>query len=382
MVRSGAAGPDKDRDVAGPDRSAWWQSPVAYIAELQGKLDQITAGGLGPDRWAIAAKVQTHLDAARAAANRPRARRFLSSLFGSDHDRASANIHEAEMKLMRLAPEEELAQLGPSILASSQQYLGATDPRRAELERQLQRSHNKITPAMRELAISAFQASSRAEEMEASRARSFRNILSVSSALATILAGVFVIWGFLDPPTIAGLLCFEPRDPRPPYDVLERVCPTGNNMDGADALLVEAFGAAAAAFAGAISLRKMQGTSTPYSIPVLLLLLRIPVGALAALLGVILIRGGFIPGLSNLDNGPQIIAWAILFGVLQESVTHLVDRQGSAVLSNVHGTERRFQTPDELTTDPAPGPEHPASAPAQPPPAPKRRWRLRWPMSR
>jgi hypothetical protein len=198
----------------------------------------------------------------------------------------------------------------------------------------------------------------------------------VSTGLATILAVTFVVWGFLAPSTIGDLLCFEPRNPFPPFSV-ERICPTGDTTDGSDPLLVEAFGAAAAAFAGAVSLRKMQGTTTPYAIPVLLLLLKVPLGALAALLGLILIHGGFIPGLSNLDNGPQIVAWAILFGILQEGVTHLVDRQGSAVLSNVHGSEREFQPPEELEAN---AHQPPSSSPTTGPRRrnPFRRLKSRW----
>jgi hypothetical protein len=287
------------------------------------------------------------LNAARDAANHPWPRKLLSSLSGKDIDRAYANIHEAETNLMRLVTDDELAQLGPSVLAASQNYLPRTDPRRRQLERLFKDTNNEITPGHRDLAISTLLASSRAEESERTRARSFRNILMVSTGLATILAVTFVVWGFLAPSTIGDLLCFEPRNPFPPF-TLERICPTGDTADGSDPLLVEAFGAAAAAFVGARSLTKLQLTARPYSIPVLLLLLRIPVGALAALLGLILIHGGFIPGLSNLDNGPQIVAWAILFGILQEGVTHLVDRQGSAVLSNIHGSEREFQPPEEL----------------------------------
>jgi hypothetical protein len=100
---------------------------------------------------------------------------------------------------------------------------------------------------------------------------------------------------------------------------------------------------AAAAFAGAISLKNIQGTSMPYSVPMMLILLRLPVGALSALLGVMLINGRFIPGLSNLDTGAQIVGWAIFFGILQESVTRLVDQRGQEVMGGVHGCERPLE---------------------------------------
>ena len=63
-------------------------------------------------------------------------------------------------------------------------------------------------------------------------------------------------------------------------------------------MLVEFIGMCAAAVAGAISLRHIQGTATPYMVPMVLMLLRLPLGALSALLGIILIRGEFVPGLT------------------------------------------------------------------------------------
>jgi hypothetical protein len=59
------------------------------------------------------------------------------------------------------------------------------------------------------------------------------------------------------------------------------------------------------------------------------------VGALSGLFGILLIQVMFIPGLSDLDSGPQILAWAIFFGILQESVTRMVDNQGRDLLKGV-----------------------------------------------
>jgi hypothetical protein len=103
----------------------------------------------------------------------------------------------------------------------------------------------------------------------------------------------------------------------------------------AAAVLVVAIaaGAAAAAFA----LRGIQGTSTPYELPVALAVLKLPTGALTAVLGILLMRGGFVPGLSALDSSAQIIAWAIIFGYAQQVFTRLVDDQGQNLLHDVAG---------------------------------------------
>jgi hypothetical protein len=84
-------------------------------------------------------------------------------------------------------------------------------------------------------------------------------------------------------------------------------------------------------------LRGLRGTSTPYRVPLALALLKLPAGALTAVVGLLLMRGGFVPGLSALDTSAQIIAWAVLFGYAQQLLTQLVDRQANGVLSNVAG---------------------------------------------
>jgi hypothetical protein len=93
----------------------------------------------------------------------------------------------------------------------------------------------------------------------------------------------------------------------------------------------------AATLAGAIALRGMRGTSTPYAVPVALILLKLPAGALTAVLGLLFIRGGFVPGLSALDSSAQIIAWAIIFGYAQQVFTRLIDTQGQGILHDVAG---------------------------------------------
>ena len=66
-----------------------------------------------------------------------------------------------------------------------------------------------------------------------------------------------------------------------------------------------------------------------------LVALKLPTGALTALLGLLLINGGFIPGLSALDSSGQILASALVFGAAQQLVTGLVDKKAQSVLDSV-----------------------------------------------
>jgi hypothetical protein len=93
----------------------------------------------------------------------------------------------------------------------------------------------------------------------------------------------------------------------------------------------------AAVLAAAYALRGVRGTSTPYSLPVALAALKLPSGALTAVLGLLLMRGGFIPGLSDLDTSAQIVSWAVVFGYSQQLFTRMVDQQAQSVLEDVGG---------------------------------------------
>ncbi|MGP3979859.1 hypothetical protein [Streptomyces sp. KR80] len=325
---------DDDQDVAGPRRSPWCQRAAAHIAELQSQLNRIRKmePPLDSRDEEIANKTATHLRAARSAIGDKSS--TWSKLTGSTVDRAFSNIHKVEVKLLHLTREDDLTWRGAVVLAQARQHLGRADPRLQLLEERLKSTENELKPSLRDLAASTLLAAHDAEETERARLRSFRNILLASVIVTGIIAGLFVVWGYVSPSAIPRNLCFAGG-----------ACPVGARPGGTDVLLVEAAGLGAAALAGAVSIRSIQGTSTPYSVPMMLMLLRLPVGALSALLGILLIHGEFIPGLSNLNSGPQIIAWAIAFGILQESVTRMVDRQGKAVLSNVRGSERGFEKP-------------------------------------
>ena len=102
-----------------------------------------------------------------------------------------------------------------------------------------------------------------------------------------------------------------------------------------DVTLVALFGLLGGALSGAIAIRKMYGQSTPYGIPVALNLLKLPSGALTAIMGILLVRGAFVPGLSQLDSQPQILAYAFFFGIAQQFATQFIDRRAREVLGRV-----------------------------------------------
>ncbi len=107
-----------------------------------------------------------------------------------------------------------------------------------------------------------------------------------------------------------------------------------------DLIVVELVGLTAAAVAAAASIRGIRGSSERYGLPVALAALKLPTGAITAFLGLLLMRGKFVPGLSALDTSAQILAWALVFGYAQQLFTRLVDRQGQTVLESVRGADK------------------------------------------
>ena len=108
-------------------------------------------------------------------------------------------------------------------------------------------------------------------------------------------------------------------------------------VNPSDMALIEIIGLIAAVVAGIVALRNVRGTSTPYSLSVSLALVKIPLGALTAVLGLVLMSGGFVPGLSALDTSAQILAWALVFGFSQQLLTRLVDQRAESLLQSVGG---------------------------------------------
>ena len=187
------------------------------------------------------------------------------------------------------------------------------------------------------------------------RLRSFRNILAVTIIGLIVLAIGVAIFGWFYPTRVP--LCFQPSLDNGQSVI---VCPTaysnrlqpsqlpGPELNAAvaqaakpwDNLTVELVGLIAAAVVATIRIRKIRGSSEAPDLPVLLALLKLPMGAIIAFLGILLVRGGFIPGLSALDTPAQILSWALVFGFAQQLFTRLVDQQGQTVLDNVRGADR------------------------------------------
>jgi hypothetical protein len=225
-----------------------------------------------------------------------------------------------------------------------------------------------VVRAERNKIVSIARGASSAGLREQLRVRSFRNVLIVTAVVMMLIAVGLAVLGWFSSTVVP--LCFQPEQ----GGQTVVVCPTGQSgtvptgsEDGPaqpridalvqetvrpeDTLIVEALGLIAAAVAAAAAVRRIRGSSEPHGLPVALAALKLPTGAVTAVLGLLLMRGGFVPGLSALDTSSQILAWAIVFGYAQQLFTRFVDQQADTVLDRVRGTRGSTggQTPEDLS---------------------------------
>ena len=309
-----------------------------------------------PAQQAIADGVTSLLNKARAAAmgENPPYRRLTNWWRAPLLEAAYQYLHAAQVLMIDLYDDEEVDTAIPAALARTCRGLPRDDPRRVTAEHLA-----STTPrTARRVALRAcFETAYRASDEWHRRQRSFRNIIVLATVGITALMACVVLLVVWKPSYMP--FCFEnvqqaegappltstPADPTPTGSSTEAVtafkvtsCPTGRATgDGSvaapfDIVIVALMGLLGGSLAAAVSIRKVQGNATPYDIPVVLAVLKVPTGALTAVVGLIAIRGEFVPGLSGLDSQEQILAYALVLGYAQQLATGFLDRRAEGLV--------------------------------------------------
>lgn len=374
--------------IGRPTTASWREHVLTRVAEHRFLVLWLRPR-IGAGDGAALDAIEVHLKTAEMAADGTEPglfKRWRAAVRGASVERARSHLDAVESELLRLAPDPYLLGQLPSLVAHVRAHLDKDDPRRVGIEGIYDRINERVIrknmgappgtpqgvpvdgldPAERDMLVAAVRQASGQARREVTRVRSFRNILLVAALLLGLGAGGMIVVGAAKPELLP--LCFNPEGmvvcptedqpapgqssatgtgrptqltPREQAEVDDVIRDTANSWD---IPLVALVGCIAAALAAATALRRIKGTSTEYNLPVALAILKLPTGALTALLGLLLMRGDFIPGLSALDSSAQIIAWAILFGYAQQLLTRFVDDRAQRVLADVG------------PGDPAPGP--------------------------
>jgi hypothetical protein len=317
----------------------------------------------------VAAAIDGHLrDALEVIGHRPTIRwsRLVDWWRGTSIEQAYRSLHAARVFLVEVLSTEEIRELVPSVQAGIAAGLPATDPRRLSIDQLGSVRHANVLCARVQVGLDLlYESSDEAHQ----RIRVFRNILLSAAALIAVFMLGFVLIVSRNPTTIP--LCFTPNataavTTQAPDATATIVCPhgefTGHPRDFAaaeDIAIIAGLGLLGSALASAIAVRKLTGRSTPYGVPTALALLKVPTGALTAVSGILLLGGGFVPGLSELDSQRQIVAYALVLGYAQQAVTRLIDDRANALLNAV--PVKGPDTPPQSPSVPVP----PAGAPSE-----------------
>jgi hypothetical protein len=304
---------------------AWQEEARTRVASLSCRTSLARRRSDHPPAVAdeLARRIEEHLAVARTTAERPS--RVGARATGADVARVGTNLRAAEEALLDLQGTAQLEGELPFVQARLTENLPKSHPQRRAAERAITERPSALTEADREVLASALREANAEAGRRLARLRSFRNLIFVATGVLTLAAAGLAFVGATVPDALP--VCFVP-DGKP-------VCPIGDAPQRLDLAILELVGLLGAAIAAASGLRRERGTATPYSVPVALGLLKLPTGALTAVLGLLLIHGEVVPGLAALDSSGQIVAWAILLGAGQQIFMRLVDQQGGVLLDAV-----------------------------------------------
>jgi hypothetical protein len=380
---AGSSGPPVE--VGGAPSAAWREEAITRALELEGLANwlELEPGTQDETGQRAAKLIADQLARARSSPARDPHRRIWRRAWdwvkgegrgGATIERTLGSLDAVEADLLRLAPDDYVRGLMPSLQAHVNRFLPKDDPRRMRFAGLAEKAETEpLTRAERGAAIAAYHAANSQRRRELLRLRTFRNVLFGAAGLLLVVAVLLGILGSAKPDLIP--LCFTPDDEKAVCPTEERALPAGGGTDqgndtgadrargqdvddtiektvsGWDLWVVEILGLVAAGVASAFALRRMRGTSLPYSLSVALAALKLSTGALTAFLGLLLMRGGFVPGLSALDTSAQILSWAIVFGYAQQLFTRFVDKQASNVLERVGGRGAAGDRPMGNTAD-------------------------------
>jgi hypothetical protein len=345
----------------------WLEQALTRVAEQRFALDwirrqpgvEITEEMIRTlqDHWAAVAEVASH--------RRQR---------GASVERVESHLDAVDGDLLRTGPASYVYGQLPGLLTRVQRVCPKDDLARVRIEALHDRSADAtLTPGERNLIVAVHNLVTRELRQEVTRLRSFARMLRWTAVSLAIGASGLAAFGGVWPDKIP--VCFNPGT--------NIVCPTTTSRvpglsaappsgqpagvpqdqadramraeaSGWDVALVELVGLVAAAVAAATSLRGLRGSSKPFDMPIALALLKLPSGMLTALLGLLLMRGEFIPGLSALDSSAQIISWAIILGYSQQLLTRVVDQRAQTVLDNFSRSVEQKQQAEAVVGTGAP----------------------------
>lgn len=99
------------------------------------------------------------------------------------------------------------------------------------------------------------------------------------------------------------------------------------------ALVVSLFGALGAVISSVPSLARTSGTWNPFNLPLYQMVVKVALGPLFALIGMILLESGVISNIQAPKSLSDLLVWALAFGIAQQAVTRVIDTRVAGLVS-------------------------------------------------
>lgn len=353
-----AAPPGQDWGPWAPSQT-WRVGALIRIQQLRGLLRWLETrdpdmAGNPTDQF-----IRTSLASAQRAVEQ--SDRLWRRRSGNQLAEALAHTSRAESLILHLTPDEYVVGELPSLAAYVERNLPVSDPRRIRVEqlyaRMLSLSNEgsvHVSPEDRANLIAATAEANMAMAARQFRLARFRTVLFLATLLVAVVAAAVATIGFLAPESIP--LCFTPEQrgllvvacpldqsaPLPSLEVDVRTV-INETVSPADLLVVELVGLISATLGAVLSLRHLRGGPGPYRLALPLALIKLPMGSLTAVLGLLFLSAGLVLGLTNVDSSSQILAWAAVLGFAQQLFTRHVDIRGRLLLEEAGGEVSRFE---------------------------------------
>jgi hypothetical protein len=180
------------------------------------------------------------------------------------------------------------------------------------------------------IAAMAMGEATRAEDQQQAQVRRFRGVLLGTFLGLLIAVALLAILGSAHPGYFP--LCVQKQATTGGTTV----CPTGGSNPGrADLAFIMAIGGIGAILAVAANLTSLKPTGVRYSLSVAQGLIKIPFGAITAMLGIIIVSTQSNIGVLATHAG--LISTAVVFGYSQQIFTKLIDKRADDLLNQAGG---------------------------------------------
>ena len=245
-------------------------------------------------------------------------------------------LHQAEVLVVALSHPRQARIKAETVMAMA----GTTskdDPRYQHVKRLLDSGTGpEADPCLPAATAALLRAVRAIEEERIVRIRNFRNRLVRGAILLTALLGVAVGIAFSTPGTI-------------PVCTSEENCLRSSTAGGLDVGMVMLLGMLGGLLSAAPGIQRMAGSWNVYGLPMYQEIIKLPVGALTAVTGLMFVGTDWFPFLKMPENWRDVALYAVAFGVTQLAFTRSIDKRAAKLLAAEPDKEEARQL--ETVTD-------------------------------